>query len=105
MFDPCIFEQLARGRTSQELGDALTAAQIEWLYVDWADIRRYRSPGNYGFTNFVQPEVFQTLVAEGVLLPALPADELIRAGIVEQPADGAKLEHPGELYRVVRGSE
>jgi hypothetical protein len=105
VFDPCVFEQLARGRTSQEIGDALAAAQIEWVYVDWADIQRYRSPGNYGFTPFVQSEVFQKLVTDGVLLPALATDELIRAGVVEQPAGGAKLEHPGELFQVVRDSQ
>ncbi len=44
--------------------------RITHVYVDWAEIDRYRKPGNYGFTDFETPEVFDALVAAGVLGPA-----------------------------------
>ena len=35
--------------------------------MSWREIDRYRSPGNYGITDFIQPQVFDDLVAAGVL--------------------------------------
>ena len=80
-FDDCIFEQLVRGRTAAEVRAELAARQITYVYVNWGEIARYRR--TYGFTDFVQPEVFDRLVAQGVLEP-LP------------PIEG----HPGRGYRV-----
>ena len=73
-FDPCTFELLARDKSPEEVAAALHARNVEFLYVNWPEIDRYRSPGNYGFTDWVQPAVFDDLVAAGVLeqLPALP---------------------------------
>lgn len=76
VFDDSIFEQLARGRTPGEIQAELQARKISHVFVAWNEIRRYRSPGNYGITDFLQPEVFQRLVAAGVLaeLPPLAGD-------------------------------
>jgi hypothetical protein len=68
-FDDCLFEQLVRGRSAAEIRAALAARGISYVYVDWGEIQRYRSPGNYGFTDFVQPLVFEELVRQGVLEP------------------------------------
>jgi hypothetical protein len=46
--------------------------QIDYVYVDWFEINRYRSPGNYGFDRRVTPELFQALVDANRLLPPLP---------------------------------
>lgn len=73
-FDDCIFEQLVRGKTAMEVRAALAARRVTRVYVNWGEIARYRSPGNYGFTDFVQPEVFDRLVAEGVLTPLPPIE-------------------------------
>ena len=35
--------------------------------MNWDWIRRYREPGNYGYTDFVRPARFDRLVKEGVL--------------------------------------
>jgi hypothetical protein len=40
---------------------------VTHVYVDWFEIERYRSPGNYGFTDFVTPDEFDRLVKAGVL--------------------------------------
>jgi 4-amino-4-deoxy-L-arabinose transferase-like glycosyltransferase len=99
VFDSCVFEQLATGRSSEQVHDALAQHGITYVYVDWGDIRRYRSLGNYDFTPFVQPELFQKLVADRVLEGPLPTTELTRTGILDPPENG-RIEHPGELYRV-----
>jgi hypothetical protein len=73
VFDDSIFEQLARGKSPQEIRAALNERCISHLYVAWPEIARYRSPGNYGITDFLQPQVFDDLVAAKVLerLPPL----------------------------------
>ncbi len=84
-FDDSIFEQLVKGRTPEEAQAAMLARGITHVYVDWPEIWRYRAPGNYGFTDFVQPAVLERLVRAGVLEP-LP------------PLEG----HGGRAYRVRR---
>jgi hypothetical protein len=69
VFNRETFEGLARGRTPGEVGRALQERGITHVYVDWFEIGRYRSPGNYGFTPFITPEVFARLVAAGTLEP------------------------------------
>ena len=64
-FDKCIFEQLMQGRTATERLAVLHNAQISHIYVDWSEITRYRQ--TYGYSKFVQPEVFQELLQTGVL--------------------------------------
>jgi hypothetical protein len=81
-FDDSIFERLVKGRSPQEVRAALVEQGITHVVVDWGEIARYRR--TYGFTEFVQPAVFDPLVADGVLAP-LP----------EIPG------HPGRGYRVV----
>ena len=54
----------------------LTVAGVTHVFVDWREITRYRSPGNYGFSDFVQPELFRRLCDDGVLeyIPATTID-------------------------------
>ncbi len=83
-FDDCIFEQLVKGKTPGEIQAELRARHIAYVYVNWSEIDRYNSPGNYGFTAFVQPAVFARLVREGVLRPLPPMKD-----------------HRGRAYRVL----
>ena len=84
VFDDSIFEQLVAGRTAEEARAALLERGVTHVFVHWGEIQRYRSQGNYGFTEFVQPAVFARLVEQGVLQP-LPRIE----------------DHPGRAYRVL----
>lgn len=90
VFDDSIFEQLARDHSTAEVTEALEELGISHVYVSWREIERYRSPGNYGITDFIQPRVFDDLVAKGVLerLPAIPDDsgEMFRVRRVTTPA-------------------
>jgi hypothetical protein len=75
VFDDSLFEQLARDRTPEEVRAALLERGISHVYVDWAEIARYRSPGNYGISDFLDPRVFEALVASGVLKRLPPQGE------------------------------
>ncbi|MFO1064763.1 MAG: hypothetical protein U0892_12940 [Pirellulales bacterium] len=35
--------------------------------VNWAEIRRYQSPGNYGFSEWPQPEDIDAMEQNGVI--------------------------------------
>lgn len=80
-FDDCPLETVVKGRTVDEIREALRRRRTAMIYVHWGEIQRYQQ--TYGFTDFVRPEVL---------------DELVAQGIVERlPALG---EHPGRVYRV-----
>jgi hypothetical protein len=87
VFDDCLFESLMRNRTGEERRAALDALGITHVYVNWAEIDRYRGPGNYGFSDFVQPEIFDELVEQGVLARILFAEPIAHDAIYQvQPA-------------------
>ena len=72
VFDRSLFEEwfaARRGEPSDgaELREAATIQKvlaregITHVYVCWREIVRYRSPGNYGYTEFITPERFGAL--------------------------------------------
>ena len=65
-------EQIAKGQTSAQVHGRFQEMGITHVLVDWSEIRRYRQPGNYGFTDFVTQEFFDGLVRDGVLVVARP---------------------------------
>ena len=70
VFDDDNFEVLTRDKSPDEVRTNLETLGITHVFVDWFEIERYRSPGNYGFTPYVTPAVFEKLVKAGVLGPA-----------------------------------
>jgi len=82
-FDDCLFEQMVKGRTVEQIRKEFAARSVAYVYVHWGEIARYRDT-KYGFTDFVCPEVFDRLVDQGILRP-LPN---IKG-------------HPGRGYRVM----
>lgn len=69
VFNEETIETIARGRSSKEIGEELHRLGLTHVYVDWFEVERYRSPGNYGFPPFVTPKLFANLVVSGVLKP------------------------------------
>lgn len=47
----------------------LAERNIRWVYVHWGEIARFRSPGNYGFPEYVTREWFAELEDQGLLVP------------------------------------
>ena len=72
-FDDCIFEQLVKGKTAKEIRAEFASRHIAYVFVNWHEIARYRR--TYGFTDYVQPEVFHRLVRQGILKPLSPGSE------------------------------
>jgi 4-amino-4-deoxy-L-arabinose transferase-like glycosyltransferase len=59
-------------KPAREIAEKLKAEHIAYVYVNWAEVLRYRLPGSYGYTDYVTPKRFQQLVQEGVLQSPLP---------------------------------
>jgi hypothetical protein len=78
VFNHETIETLARDRSPDQVRRALRERGITHVYVDWSEIARYRSPSHYGFTQFVTPELFSSLVNAGVLEPPIPLGEAQR---------------------------
>jgi hypothetical protein len=85
-FDDCLFEQWLKDADGESRHRALRERNISHVYVDWSEINRYRSPGNYGFTDYVTPARMRQLVDQRIL----------------QPIDGVLDLRAGELFQVVR---
>ncbi len=71
---------------AQARWQALQERQITHVMINWQEINRYRSPGNYGFSTWPTPEAIAALVDEGLL------------SRVEWPIDSKSV----ELYEVVQ---
>lgn len=69
VFDDCVFETIARGKSSSEVRTELHEHQISHIYLHWGEVVRYRD--TYGYTSFVTPRVFSELEQAGVLLRRL----------------------------------
>jgi len=80
VFDDCLFEewttnpddarlpaQERRMLPPEQTLAVLRAKGITHVLVHWGEILRYRLPGNYGFTSYVQRSRFDQLVQQNVL--------------------------------------
>ncbi len=81
VFNEETLERLARDRTPDQFRKTLKDMGISHIYLDWQEIRRYRQPGNYGYTDYVTPELLKSWVDSGILdkpLVLAPLHELYR---------------------------
>jgi hypothetical protein len=65
-FDTNPGETLLRDRSPAEQLAALHERGITHIMVNWSEIARYRSVGNYGFSDWPQPSDLQRLIDNGV---------------------------------------
>ncbi|MFW6169261.1 MAG: glycosyltransferase family 39 protein [Planctomycetota bacterium] len=76
-FDDCVFERIFRGRTEAQRRTRLAELGISHVYIDWSELRRYRQPGNYGYSSYVTPPlVHNELVGGQQLLRQVKVPEL-----------------------------
>ena len=98
VFTPEIIETLAGGKPPAEFRRVLLERGITHIYVDWKEIKRYREPGNYGFSDFVTPRRFIEWVDAGVLdRPLLVGQE--QDSMPSGGAGGAVIRLPSSGYR------
>lgn len=65
-FNTPVGEVELRNRTAEEQRTWLKAAGFTHILVQWSEIDRYRSPGNYGFSTWPTREEIEALVQSGV---------------------------------------
>ena len=87
-FDECRFERWMKGRSAVERRAVLNQEQITYVLVNWSEIERYRSPGNYGFSDYVTK--------------SLVRDELVREQQILRPVPLNVDPESVELFEVVR---
>ena len=76
LYNSCFNETpLSRVALSANPAAELNRLNIEYILVDWSEIRRFRSPGNYGYSEVVQEKLFDRLVAAGVLRRFCPTED------------------------------
>ena len=54
-------------KPAEQIHSILQRENITHIYVNWSEILRYRLPGSYGFTDFVMPIRFRSLLENHVL--------------------------------------
>lgn len=84
-FDQCQLERLTKDRDAREQLASLQAEQVSVVFVHWQELERYRSPGSYGYSEYVTPAVIGQMVKDRVLIPIeieMPtaAGQLFRVG-------------------------
>jgi hypothetical protein len=81
-------------KPAREILAKLHAEGITHVYVDWDWIRRYREPGNYGYTDFARPARFDRLVAEGVLRAPVSLGMMSLKGMTDREKDAYEASLP-----------
>ncbi|MCI0359759.1 MAG: hypothetical protein L0211_14885 [Planctomycetaceae bacterium] len=66
-FDGCLLCDWMLCKTADERRQELASRHIAWVLVDWQELERYRSPGNYGYDPRFKPELLDELLSQGVL--------------------------------------
>ena len=90
VFDRSLLADAVLDRTADEARRWFEDRGIGYVYVHWGEIARYRAPGNYGFAEFVTPQLLAQLVADEVLQPPVvrfdeSAAEIYPVAIDEPP--------------------
>jgi len=92
VFDENLFDAWFKGRAPEEILRTLADNGISHVYVNWDEIDRYRSRGNYGFSDYIQPSVLEELVRQQVLDKPLPEMDTRTGRVypVHRPPQGAQ---------------
>lgn len=79
-FNPCLLCEWTIGKTDDEIREAFSSRSIRYVLVDWGEIARYQSKGNYGYDPRFTPQLVEDLVQRKIIEPIA----------LETPADGHK---------------
>lgn len=69
VFDDVLLEKQLDHQSIEQFHAWLIEHKVSHVFVNWDEIDRYRSPGNYGYSDFVTRELFARLVDRQVLAP------------------------------------
>lgn len=68
-FNPCLLCDWTIGPTDDEIRLAFSSRSVGYLLVDWAEIARYQSAGNYGYDPRFHPQLVEQLVQRKIIEP------------------------------------
>jgi len=71
-FDDCVFETMMKNQTKDDRMNALREKRISHVFIFWYELDRYRSPGNYGYSDYVTPELIRREFVERGILHEIP---------------------------------
>ena len=74
-FDECLFDKLVKQQSLEDAYNSLIERNIYYVYVDFEELSRYRSPGNYGTRSTVTREDIIKYATLGLL------EEMVDAAI------------------------
>ncbi len=66
-FDDCLLCNWMLSQSPAERRQELAQRSIAWVLVDWPEVARYQSPGNYGFDSRFSARMLEELIAQGIL--------------------------------------
>jgi 4-amino-4-deoxy-L-arabinose transferase-like glycosyltransferase len=106
VFNPSIFEEWCAApspgtpegqlalKPAAEILRKLHDEKVTHVLVNWEWIRRYREPGNYGYTDFARPSRFAELVRAGVLAPPTSLGRMSGQGLSLRAVDELRASFP-----------
>ena len=101
-FDDSLLAGWSVGRSARQRREALESRDIAFVYVDWNEIGRYLSPGNYGYDPRWTPELLLELIDQQILAPVVALSDdgqaLIDAGARPKPGEQLR----PTIYRVIQ---
>lgn len=68
-FDRSPAEAWLLNKAPEQQRESLAQAGVTHVLINWSELTRYRSPGNYGFSDWPQREDIERLVSDQVLRP------------------------------------
>ncbi len=99
-FDDCLLVDWLAGKSAAEDQRAAFESQrVKYVCVDWGELRRYRSAGNYGYDLRFSPVQLDELVRSRVL------KEETRFGADATVKDNKRPRPPQQIYRVLTSAE
>lgn len=99
-FDDCLLAAWAFERSPAETHDELSRRGIEYVFVNWDEIARYRSPGNYGFDPRWSEALLEQLVESNVLIPVAVVSDDWSEMIPVQSLNSDEIGARNAIYRV-----
>jgi 4-amino-4-deoxy-L-arabinose transferase-like glycosyltransferase len=98
-FDDCLLVDWLAGKSAAEQRQALEERRVKYVFIDWSELRRYRSPGNYGYDSRFSASLVSELIRNRVLA------EQARFGVETVSKNNKRLPPPQQIYRVLTSAE
>jgi len=99
-FDDCLLADWTIGRSRRQRQEALHSRAIQYIYIDWSEIARYRTPGNYGYDPRWTGRLLQELIDQQILIPAATVADNQREFVPAPPSNRLPHQLRPMIYRV-----